>query len=215
MEERNRLRDDLHDIVGHHINVASVLADTARTAHGRDDARLLTSLDGIGGACRSALDEMDRATTWLATGSDVEPTPSLSDRRGLLGSVRQAGLDVHEYVAVSPDQLAALDQVVSATGHRFLREALTNVLKHSSRRSCHVALTIEHDTTLVLTVTSAASGAAERKGAAGTGLHRLRRRAQLLGGNVEAAPDDDRFVQRATFPLRPRPGPRPWPGSMS
>lgn len=206
MEERNRLRDDLHDIIGHHINVATVLADTAHTAHGRDDARLLASLDGIGTACRSALDEMDRATTWLATtGSDVDPTPSLNDRRGLLGSVRGAGLDVHEYTTLTPAQLAQLDQVVSATAHRFLREALTNVLKHSPQRSCHVALTVEHDTTLALTVTSAAAGAPTRNSAAGTGLHRLRRRVQLFGGTVEAGPDDDRFVQRATFPLRPGP----------
>lgn len=203
MEERNRLRDDLHDIVGHHVNVAAVLADAARTAQGRDENRLLISLEGIGAACRAALDEMEHATRWLELEAALEPTPSLRDLQQVVDYVRRAGLEVEQDVALTSRELDRLDRVVSATATRFVREALTNVLKHSNRRWCRIEIAPGSDTLVVNVISESARPTAPRPPApCGSGLKRLRRRIELLGGSVNAGPVASGFRQQATFPQR-------------
>lgn len=211
MEERSRLRDDLHDIVGHHVNVAAVLADAARTAHGRDDDRLISSLEGIGTACRAALDEMEQATGWLTLETAFEPTPSLADLEQVVDYVRRAGLEVEQDVVLTPAEMNRLDRVLSATATRFVREALTNVLKHSNRRWCRIEITTRADELVVNVISEAASSNEARSvavgPAGGTGLKRLRRRIELLGGSVTAGPVASGFRQQATFPVRATPQP--------
>lgn len=197
-EERSRLRDDLHDIVGHHVNVAAVLADAARAAQGRDEQRVAQSLDAIGVACRTALEQMDRATGWLGLEQGLEPTPSIADYPELVASVRPAGLVVDAAVTVSSAEIEQVGGVASATAYRFLREALTNVLKHSARRWCRIELSREGAWLRVAVVSAPAASALRTSG---TGLRQLRRRVEMIGGTVEVDATPTSFTQTAMLPF--------------
>lgn len=205
LEERARLRDELHDIVGHHLNVAAVVADTAQTAwRVNDSARLKTSLEAVGEACRTALDQMERATMLLTADATItatlEPTPTLDQVPELCESLRRAGLSVDDYLAVTVADAAALGAVASATAHRFVREATTNVLKHSTDRWCRV--TARRDGARILIEVTSAPRSRRSAPRLGSGLKGMTRRVELLGGSVEVDSSPGHFVQRATLPLR-------------
>jgi signal transduction histidine kinase len=204
--ERARMRDDLHDIVGHHVNLALVLAQSARVAVGRDDERLVDALAAIDQTCRSALEEMDRATRWLGTAAETAPTPTLTSFESLMASIRQAGVEVDVRRAPPQAELENLDLLTSAAAYRTLQEAMTNVLKHSAERWAQVDI-VTRAGNLEITVRSGRPADAGDPARTGLGLAGIRHRLGFLGGTLEVRDGEDFFQQRALIPwTHRRPG---------
>jgi two-component system sensor histidine kinase DesK len=87
-----------------------------------------------------------------------------------------------------------------------LREAVTNVVRHSGARSCQLSLTRRGKSTLALTVQDDGSGHAcdGQQQPQGSGLRGMSERLSAVGGSLELKPDlEPGFCLTATVPAVP------------
>jgi two-component system sensor histidine kinase DesK len=127
--ERERIGRDLHDILGHSLTAIAVKAGLARRLLGRDDAAAAVEIGDVERLAREALADV-RAT---ASGfREVSLATELAVAKVVL---RAAGIQ-----AVLPQ---AVDDVDPANRELFgfvVREAVTNVVRHSQAMTCIVTL---------------------------------------------------------------------------
>jgi two-component system sensor histidine kinase DesK len=162
--ERDRLARDVHDVIGHTLTAMSLKADVAERLVATDPDRARREIAEVGVLSRQALAEV----------------------RAAVGGIRSARLD---------DEIASAERVLASAGiaadmpadltvvdprHRVvlawvLREAVTNVVRHSQASVCRVtlgpsSLTVEDDG-------RGPSGLRE-----GNGLRGVRERVDAAGG---------------------------------
>ncbi|ASY32924.1 MULTISPECIES: sensor histidine kinase [unclassified Streptomyces] len=173
-EERLRLARDLHDLLGHSlslITLKSELAGRMLPAHPAEAARQVTEIEQVG---RQALTDV-RA----AVGGYRQPTLD-GELAGARIALATAGIEARlpeEAPALPPEPAAALAWV--------LREAVTNVVRHSGARACDVSLTRRQSLQgpyLELRVEDDGEGAAGAS--AGHGLTGLSERLAEVGGTL-------------------------------
>lgn len=167
--ERLRIAEDLHDILGHALEVVSLKSELATRISTVDPTRATEEMAEVQRLARGAL----RDVRQLARGrrsTDLET--ELTGARTLLTS---AGIE------------CVVDGVPDGGRHselfgRVLREAVTNMLRHADTSRCWIivrpdALTVVND--------GVEAGAAPGDG---TGLAGLRRRVAEAGGELTAGP---------------------------
>ncbi|MBL1081014.1 sensor histidine kinase [Streptomyces actinomycinicus] len=178
-KERLRFSRDLHDLLGHTLSVIVVKSEAARRLAPRDmDAALgqITDIESVG---RQALTEIREAVTGYREGSLAT---ELTRARSALAAasvepvVRQSG------TPLDPQTEALLGWVV--------REAVTNVVRHSDASRCEITVegTVERAR---LTVADNGTGRTVRtpgEGIGGTGLKGLTERLAAAGGSLTAGP---------------------------
>jgi signal transduction histidine kinase len=195
-EERTRIARDLHDSVGHAINVILVQAGAARLLREQDPKGSREALETIEEVARDTLGEIDQLVQALREDGpqqDVEPLPGLAALGTLVERQRAAGLAITVHTSARRPLAPAVDQAA----YRILQEALTNAARHGPG-SADVELEFSAGA-LELSVTNpAAPGAAARNG--GHGIVGMRERAQLLGGSLEASVVEGVFSVRARLP---------------
>lgn len=172
-EERERLARDLHDILGHSLTTITVKAGLAR--------RQLES-----GATEAASKEVH----------DVEDLGrrALADVRATVSNYRAASLPAElagarmslQAAEITPDLPRAVDNVDPKLQEVFgyvVREAVTNVIRHSNASRCEIELGDRW-----VEVNDNGNGKESGNGVAkdGNGLTGLRERLQLVGGELTA-----------------------------
>jgi signal transduction histidine kinase len=180
-EERMRIARELHDIIGHTVNVMVVHAGAGRREIGGDEGLVRQAFDTIETTGRSALGELDRVLSLLRgddTALEHAPSPGLDDLDGLATIFVDAGLAVAVDVS-GPTQVPATVQLAA---YRIVQEALTNTLRHGQASRAAVAVLVD-ETSLELSVADDGEGdpfTIER----GRGIAGMTERASLHGGTV-------------------------------
>lgn len=193
-EERARIGRDLHDILGHSLTAIAVKAGLARRlAERRDSAecgttenrgeaaehegaagQIITEIADIERLAREALGDV-RATA--AGYRDVSLAGELAVARSVLTA---AGIDA--------DLPTAVDDVSPAGREVFgyvVREAVTNVVRHSGANRCVIELTPS-------SIDICDDGVGRRPTLqGGTGLRGLAERLEAAGGTLTAGPRED------------------------
>jgi signal transduction histidine kinase len=183
-EERRRLRRDLHDGLGPAIAGLTLGLDTARVlASGhRELDELLTRLKA---ETQRALADIRRIVYGLR--------PPALDQVGLAATLREEitrleqqapGLSV--ILSLPEPDLCALPAAVEVAVYRIITEAVTNVVRHASARSCQVSITTSGQE-LVLGADDDGAGMPDGW-RAGVGITAMRERAVELGGQLAIAP---------------------------
>jgi two-component system sensor histidine kinase DesK len=169
--ERLRFAEDLHDILGHALEVVSLKSELATRLAPVDPDRAHTEMAEVQRLARGALrDVRALARGRLPTGLHTE----LTGAEALLAS---AGIDcVVDGEPTHGDHSELLGRV--------LREAVTNLLRHADTRHCWI--TVRQAT---LTVVNDGVDPDKPPGD-GTGLTGLRRRVTEAGGELSAGPGD-------------------------
>lgn len=201
-EERQRIADDLHDVVAHDLTGIAMHAQLlARTT---DDGERTRSQDAILASSRQALTDLRRVV-----GSAAEARP------GAAGAL--PGVGVSDAVGATRDELltAGYDVRVTTAGEidhgvsrltvsaveRILREAGTNVVKHAAPPQ-RVDIEVRRvDGSLRLRIRNslnARTAAALPSG--GYGTVRMQERALLLGGEFRAGPRDGGWLLEVSLP---------------
>ncbi len=171
-EERLRFARDLHDLLGQSLSVL-VLKSELVAKQLPDDAGepLRNEVRDIAHVARKSLDDVREAVAGYRR-------PTLQNE---IADARQAlrtagiGLLVEDHVGVlPPDQ----DGVLAWC----LREAVTNVVKHSGARRCEVRIS-RGESSAVLDVADDGAGATSFNG--GSGLAGMRERVELVGGTLK------------------------------
>ncbi|MER5380429.1 sensor histidine kinase [Streptomyces sp. NPDC002688] len=176
-KERMRFSRDLHDLLGHTLSVIVVKSEAARRLAPRDlDAALVqvTDIESVG---RQALTEIREAVTGYREGSLAT---ELDRARSALSAARVEPVVRQSGPLLVPQTEALLGWV--------LREAVTNVVRHSDATRCEIIVDGTPDL-VRLTVSdngSDASPAAPEPGIGGTGLKGLTERLATAGGSLRA-----------------------------
>jgi two-component system sensor histidine kinase DesK len=195
-EERMRFARDLHDLLGHSLSLIALKSELARRLAEVDPPRARQEMADVEEAARRALAEVREAVSGYR---QVNCAQALAEARAALTG---AGIAVR-----LPDAVPVLPGGVDVALGWVVREATTNVLRHSGARRVTVALT-EDGVRAVLTVTDDGAGTAERMtvlgSPSGAGLAGLRERVGALGGELAAGPlDGGGYRVRAEVPLLP------------
>lgn len=198
-DERLRVAQEVHDIVGHGLAAIKMQADVALHVLAKKPEQAQTALEAISRTSGDALEEL-RATLAVVrrTGDDDRsPTPSLGRLHGLLKRMDDAGVRIE--LSTSGDE-RPLPDLVDLTGYRIVQEALTNVLRHSGADRAKLDLTYE--TGAVTIVISNPVNGAPSPGS-GSGIPGMRERVTSLGGTFAAGPSAEGFAVTATLPTLP------------
>jgi two-component system, NarL family, sensor histidine kinase DesK len=199
-EERLRLARDMHDLTGQSLSVITLKSELA--------ARLLSRLPGSPERDR-VRDEIEQvAAVSRQTLHDIREAISGYRRPTLAVEVitaRAALVSAGIAVEDDPDLILAsgtFDPDAEAALAWCLREAVTNVVRHSDAQHCHISLISKPDT-VTLVVSDDGRGHARAAGqetgtglaagplaaTAGTGLRGMSERISAAGGSLELRPD--------------------------
>lgn len=211
--ERARIARELHDVVAHHVAAIAVRAQAAHRVADRDPAAVADAVGWIGGEAKEALDSMRRAVRvvrddqpdgWSAGPDDGSaqhaPAGSFDELRTMVVRMRAAGLAVR--LELGHDLAPA--PVVALAATRIVREALTNVLIHSSADEATVSI-VAVDGGLHVQVVDAGPpralppdvGSGTEATLGGNGIRHMRERARAVDGTLEAGPDGAGWRVRA------------------
>lgn len=193
-EERNRIARELHDIIGHAVNVMVVHAGAGQGSVETDPMQAKRAFDTIAATGRAALADLDRMLDLLQGQPERSPLPGLEQLADLCRTVDTSGLAVELSVA---DGSRRVSPSLGVATYRIVQEALTNVIKHANARrvSVNVALTD------VMTITVADDGVGSTA-TPGRGLRGIEDRAALHGGSVTYGPGESGgFVLQCRLPL--------------
>ena len=201
-EERLRIAQEVHDVVGHGLAVISMNAGAALHVLSKPGPvptePLERSLRAIRQASNGALDEL-RTTLATFTGTLGGPGPinGLAAVPALVAATDVDGLAVRLEVDGSPPEVPA---PVDLAGYRIVQEALANVVRHA--HAGHAAVRIAYGPDAVaITVTDDGHGAPDV--GAGTGLASMGERARAVGGTFAAGPAaGGGFEVRASLPVQ-------------
>ncbi|MFH9405004.1 sensor histidine kinase [Streptomyces sp. NPDC017638] len=196
-EERLRLARDLHDLLGHSlslITLKSELAGRMLPGHPEQAARQVADIEQVS---RQALVDVREAVTGYRR-------PRLAAE--LAGAqVALAAAEVVAEVPADPDLAGVPEEAESALAWA-LREAVTNVVRHSGADRCAVRL-LRRETldgpVLELTVEDNGSGGSGK--GPGNGLTGLTERLEKAGGTLRAGRVKQGFRLVARVPATPAP----------
>ncbi|HUR01435.1 MAG TPA: histidine kinase [Nonomuraea sp.] len=183
--ERLRLSRDMHDVIGSSLSAVLVKAQLAVELLDDDRAGAERELREVAGLAR-------RAAREVATLSDADSRTSLAEELVSAGAIlTSTGIetdidtDIDAAAYLPPDLDHALAMVV--------REAVTNVLRHSKAKHCRIEMVSSPDL-VRLSITNDGVTAPRREG---TGLGNLTERLEAVGGRLDIAPWDESFLLTA------------------
>ncbi|PTR42076.1 two-component system sensor histidine kinase DesK [Rhodococcus sp. OK611] len=183
-EERLRVGRDVHDILGHSLTVITVKSELARRLLDLDLDRARAELDDIESLAREALAGVRDTVGRLR---EVSLEGELANARSALTA---AGIE-----AVLPDSVEEVPRSRREIFGWTLREAVTNVVRHSGASRCEVRLS---PSTIEISDNGRGPGT---DGGEGNGLAGLRERIGRAGGVLRLArPPAGGFLVCAEFP---------------
>lgn len=170
-EERTRIARDLHDILGHSLTVISVKTELAQRLLDTDPERTRTELRQLESLARDAL-------------ADVRTTAAGLRGVSLPGEIASARVAL-EAAGIEADLPTVADEVPSRWRELFawtIREAVTNVVRHSGASRCTITLT---PSSVRIDDDGIGVGATSSEG---RGLTGLRERTRLAGARLSTGP---------------------------
>jgi signal transduction histidine kinase len=186
-DERLRIAQELHDVIGHSLGVIAVQAGVGMHLIDSDPAEAKRALEHISRTSRSSLAEIRRLLGLVRAGERAAaytPTPGLADLPRLAAEVTGAGLDVD--LTVSPGA-AGLPPGVELAAYRIVQEALTNIVRHARAQRATVQLDVDRGSLrIVVTDDGTGSNGIGRPGA--HGLVGMRERVAVYGGSLDVGP---------------------------
>ncbi|MFD4570058.1 sensor histidine kinase [Streptomyces sp. NPDC058251] len=192
LAERARIARDIHDVLAHSLSAQLVHLEAARLLieRGADRETILERVVAARGMAREGLAETRQALSALR--GEMSPLEDFL-------SELVATADGADVTVTGARQ--ALRAEASQAVRRVAQEALTNVRKHAPGAKVHVRLDYgEREVTLDVRDSGGPPGELSGSGA-GYGLLGMRERAELLGGSLEAGPDEEGFVVTLKVPV--------------
>jgi signal transduction histidine kinase len=198
---------ELHDIVGHALNVVVLQAAGARRVFDAKPDAARDALASIESTGREALFEMERMLGVLRAadghGGSAGPQPGLAQLDNLAAHVSEAGIPVEIIVEGDRPEVPAS---VELSAYRIVQESLTNCLKHSG--ASHATVTVRYlpDEVEVEIVDNGRGSSGYRDGLSrgGRGHVGIRERVALFGGDISIGPTPSAsgYSVRARLPFK-------------
>ncbi|TNC20054.1 sensor histidine kinase [Amycolatopsis alkalitolerans] len=199
-DERLRVAQEVHDVVGHGLAAIKMQAEIALHLLAEKPEQAETALTAISRTSTEALDEV-RATLAVVRREDDAraPAPSFNRLEELRERMTESGMRIDLTTTGSPRELPV---AADLAGYRVVQESLTNVLRHGAGNTATVRVSWEDDGVEIAVGNPSPEVPTSRDG---LGIPGMRRRITSLGGTFSAGPTGDgRFEVRARIPLEAR-----------
>ncbi|WP_405619789.1 histidine kinase [Streptomyces sp. NBC_01511] len=194
--ERLRFARDLHDLLGYSLSAITLKSELTIRQVGVDDDRARQELTETLDISRQALADV------RAVVSGYREMSFTDELRSVVGVLHTAGVDT--VVKGAPRDT---DPRIGTILAIVLREAVTNLLRHSHADRCRIEF-VEERGRIVMTISNdgardadLAAGARRRTG----GLGNLADRLSAVGGSLSTSGEWGWFRLRASCPLQPPP----------
>ena len=203
-EERMRMSRELHDLVGHTVNLLVVQAGAARLMLDKNPATTRELLAGMEHTGRETLADLDQVLASLRADSNDSnrqaATAQLPVGLAQLPELVERFTDSGIEVSLTMDPALGLPRNLDVSIYRIVQEALTNTLKHAA--PCTATVTVTRDGhSVVVEVCDTGPGMRE-KSPRGRGLLGIAERVSMCGGVLEqGAGERSGFRLRAALPL--------------
>ena len=212
--ERDRIAQDVHDIMAHSLSVIVAQADGARYLSQTRPEVVGTALDAIASSARDSLVEVRMLMDALSSEPQGHSQPALKDLAELVERMASAGLPVTVDVHGAAKTLSAAQQL---TVYRVVQESLTNALRHAGPdatarvtldwRGPGLALSVGSRSGPTISDSTAGQPAEILEG---RGIRGMRERARIAGGWLTAGPEQTEggasgFIVTAFVPVRAEP----------
>ncbi|MGK5674540.1 sensor histidine kinase [Micromonospora sp. URMC 106] len=187
-QERLRFAGDVHDLLGHHLTVIALKAELAARLAPTDAERAGREAAEAQRLAATALTELRRTVHGYRRVDLAEQVTAVGQVLRSSGVRCTVVPPAGELPAEAAAQLAAV-----------LREAGTNVLRHSRAGWCRIEIDQEADVAR-MTVTNDGAGAATATDRHSHGLRGLAERLAAVGGELRTHQEDGVFTVEATVP---------------
>ena len=170
LAERERIARDLHDLLGHTLSLITLKSELAGKLVTQDPERAAIEIQDIEQISRNALAEVRQTVAgYRASGLEAELANAklATSAAGIAMKTDTGGF------ALRPDESTVLAYV--------LREAVTNILRHSGAKGCSVVLE-KNAKGVRLTIRD--DGHGWGSAVEGQGLSGMRRRLEAVGGTL-------------------------------
>ncbi len=167
--ERERIARDLHDILGHTLSVIILKSELAGRLIDQDTELAKAQIEDVEKISRQALSEVREAIAGYSQGTLAGEL----DRA--ISTLKVAGIEVDQHCEAH--EISAAQERVLAL---VLREAVTNVIRHSKAKRCSIALARNNDEH-VLEIRDDGCGFDIKEG---MGMRGIRERITALGGTA-------------------------------
>lgn len=184
-EERNRLANEIHDVVAHSISLMIVHTGALKLA--ATDERTRQIADLVRSSGHAALEELREVVSVLRTedNAPLGPSPSLSNIGALVQESRAAGISIELQTHGVPRKVPGS---VERTAFRVVQESLTNIHKHAPGATARVDLVWRPSRLDIIVRNDRPRRPPMLLPESGFGLHSLRERVSLLSGDFQAGP---------------------------
>lgn len=188
--ERERIGRDLHDLLGRTLTLIAIKADLAAKLNAREPAKAEAEMQEVAAAARDALAEVRAAVAGMTDASLGREIASA-----------QRALSASGIAHILDGEVDQIDKGASAVLAMALREAVTNVIRHSGAKTCTIGLT-RSPSRLELCVSDDGDGTGMREGG---GLRGVRTRLAAAGGGLAVSGDAHGTRLVAYLPLEAQP----------
>jgi two-component system, NarL family, sensor histidine kinase DesK len=188
MNERVRFARDLHDLLGYSLSAITLKAELIRRLVGSSPARARDELAEVLDIARQALAD----TRLVASGyRNISLAKEASSVAALL---RAAGINAHVEISCG-----VLEEKVDTVLATVLREAVTNMLRHSTAQNCSIEATQIGEVVSLRVINDGVSRLPPSVGHQG-GLDNLTARLESVGGRISVKIHDGQFDLLAEAP---------------
>ncbi len=175
LEERQRIARDLHDTLGQKLSLIGLKSELASKMVNRNPGRAQEEMKDVTLTARTALKEVREMVTQMR-GTRLEDE---------LFRIRQI-LKVADIKLLieGEENLTGISLMAENVLGMCLKEAVTNVIKHSEASTCEIAIEPDH-TELVITVKDNGKGMGDMPGRIrGNGLQGMKERLEFVNGSL-------------------------------
>ncbi|HLV97526.1 MAG TPA: histidine kinase [Ktedonobacterales bacterium] len=180
-EERLRVARDLHDLLGHTLSMIALKSELARRLVEQDPGRAVQEITEVESVARQTLREVREAVAGYR-----QPTLQ-SELEGAQQLLEAAGIEYQLDLTVG-----TLPPTIDAVLAWVVREGVTNIVRHSHARRCHIQVRqVTAGAQIEITNDDRKSAPLETKRQVpplGSGLSGIVERVAALGGQCEAGP---------------------------
>lgn len=173
--ERERIARDLHDVLGHTLSLIVLKSELAAKIAAHDPARAAREIRDVETVSRAALREVREAIRGYR--------PTLSEELSRACTLLDAA-HISASVDVGEVRLPPMAEEVIALA---LREAVTNVVRHSGANHAIIRVWRDDESTMLEVVDDGRAKTDEREG---NGLRGMRARVEALGGKISRVRDE-------------------------
>lgn len=176
LEERQRIARDLHDTLGQKLSLIGLKSDLAGKLIQRKPEKAEKELDDIHQTARTALKEVREMV------SDMKDA-KLQDEMPRIKQILQAAQI--DFQMKGDSVLTNTPLLVENVLTMCLKEAVTNLVKHSQATACHVSIHQEADEVVIKVQDNGVGFMAKKDSFQENGLKGMRERLEFVNGSLE------------------------------